>query len=93
MSPTADKIYEQIMSLSDEERAELTTRLLEATGELPHEWASAEVEAAWDDEIHRRVTAAGRGEIPTLSQEEVDIRLKAKYGFLASPCEIPANAG
>jgi hypothetical protein len=78
MSPTADKIYEQILALPDEERAELTARLLEDTGQLPHEWASAEVEAAWDDEIRRRVAAASRGEIPTLSQEDVDVRLKAK---------------
>jgi hypothetical protein len=83
MSPTADKILQQILALPDEERAELTARLLEATAESPPGWASAEIEAAWGEEIHERVAAAGRGEIPTLSQEEVDGRLKAKYGFLA----------
>ena len=82
MSPNTIKIYEEILALTEEERAELTARLQEDEGDSVNDWASDEVAAAWDEEIHRRVEACDRGEIELIPWEEVERRMNEKYGFL-----------
>lgn len=67
MSTTLKELEHQARSLSPEERARLADVLLESLRDAP----VAEIEAAWDLEIERRVAAFDRGELATFSAEEV----------------------
>jgi putative addiction module component (TIGR02574 family) len=66
MSASLKQIEEQARALSAEERAKLAESLLESL----HSPVS-EVEAAWAEEIERRVAAFDRGEIPSYPAEDV----------------------
>ncbi|MEZ4279099.1 MAG: addiction module protein [Myxococcota bacterium] len=66
MSASLKQIEEQARSLSPEERAELAESMLESL----HAPVS-EVEAAWAEEIERRVAAFDRGEMPLHPAEDV----------------------
>lgn len=66
MSASLEQIEEQARGLSAEERARLAESMLESL----HAPVS-EVEAAWTEEIERRVTAFDRGEIPSYPAEDV----------------------
>ena len=74
MSVTIEQIQAEAMKLPAEERAELADRL----------WASlepqAEIDAAWDAEIERRVRQLEAGEVETIPHETVIAELRAKYG-------------
>lgn len=61
------EIASQARSLSVEERSRLVNLLIETMHDSP----IAEVEAAWDKEIERRVAAYQRGEVETFAAEEV----------------------
>ena len=64
--PVAD-LMERAKSLGPEDRVRLVELLLETL----HEEPAADVEAAWAEEIRRRVEAYERGEVETYSAEEV----------------------
>ena len=66
MSASLEQIEEQARALSAEERAKLAESLLESL----HSPVS-EVEAAWAEEIERRVAAFDRGELPSYPAEDV----------------------
>jgi putative addiction module component (TIGR02574 family) len=66
MSASLKKIEEQAKALSAEDRAKLAESMLESL----HTPVS-EIEAAWDEEIERRVAAFDRGEIPAYAAEDV----------------------
>lgn len=66
MSTSLKKIEEQAKALSAEERAKLAESMLESL----HAPVS-EIEAAWAEEIERRVVAFDRGEIPAYAAEDV----------------------
>jgi len=53
--------------LTADERAQLAEYLLESIQDPP----LAEIEAAWDREIEERVAAYDRGELQTISAEDV----------------------
>ena len=67
MSTTLKELEHQARSLSPEERARLADVLLESLRDAP----VAEIEAAWDLEIEKRIAAFDRGELATFSAEEV----------------------
>lgn len=67
MSATFKELERQACSLSAEERARLAEFLLESLHDAP----LAEIEAAWDREIEERAAAYDRGELQTVSAEEV----------------------
>ena len=67
MSDALKELEERAQSLSAEERAQLAETLLESLQEA----ALAEIEAAWDREIEERVAAYDRGELQTISAEDV----------------------
>ena len=67
MSTTLKELEHHARSLSPEERARLADVLLESLRDAP----VAEIEAAWDLEIERRVAAFDRGELATFSAEDV----------------------
>lgn len=66
MSTSLKEIEEQARNLSAEERAKLAETMLESL----HSPIS-EIEAAWAEEIERRVAAFDRGEIPSYPAEDV----------------------
>ena len=67
MSATVNELEEQARSLSSDERARLAELLLESLRDAP----LAEIEAAWEREIEKRVAAYDRGEVQSYSAEEV----------------------
>ena len=66
MSASLKKIEEQAKALSAEERAKLAESMLESL-----HTPDSEIEAAWAEEIERRVAAFDRGEIPAYAAEDV----------------------
>lgn len=66
MSASLKRIEEQAKALSAEDRAKLAQAMLESL-HAP----VLEVEAAWAEEIERRVAAFDRGEMPTYAAEDV----------------------
>ncbi|MBX3707367.1 MAG: addiction module protein [Pseudomonadales bacterium] len=66
MSASLKQIEEQAKALSADERAMLAETMLESLYE-----PVAEVEAAWANEIDRRVAAFDRGEIDAFPAEDV----------------------
>ena len=64
---TLKEIEDQARALTPEERARLAETLLESLTAAP----IAEIEAAWDREIEVRAAAYDRGELETISAEDV----------------------
>jgi putative addiction module component (TIGR02574 family) len=67
MSDALKELEKQAKSLTADERARLAELLLESIQDSP----LAEIEAAWDREIEERAAAYDRGELQTISAEEV----------------------
>ena len=66
MSSSLEKIEAQAKALSAEERAKLAEAMLESLHS-----PVTEIEAAWAEEIERRVAAFERGESPAYAAEDV----------------------
>ena len=67
MSDALKELEKKAKSLTPDERAQLAEFLLESIQEPP----VAEIAAAWDREIEERAAAYDRGELQTVSAEEV----------------------
>jgi putative addiction module component (TIGR02574 family) len=67
MPDLVTELASQARSLPAEDRSRLVDLLLESLHESP----IAELEAAWVQEIERRVAAFGRGEVDTFPAEDV----------------------
>lgn len=67
MSDVLKELERKAKSLTADERAQLAEFLLESIQEPP----VAEIEAAWDREIEERAAAYDRGELQTISAEDV----------------------
>jgi putative addiction module component (TIGR02574 family) len=61
------ELAERGKALAPEDRSRLVDMLLESL----HEASLSEVEAAWDEEIERRLAAYDRGEVEAIDGEEV----------------------
>jgi putative addiction module component (TIGR02574 family) len=72
MSPSFHEIEEHAKSLPPEERARLAQSLLESL----RQEVTAEVEAAWEQEIEARVAAYRRGEEELIDGETVLAELR-----------------
>jgi putative addiction module component (TIGR02574 family) len=65
-----EHLYTEVALLEPSERAQLALHLLESLdGERSQ--TAEEVEAAWNEEGTRRLEAFERGEMPTISAEEL----------------------
>ena len=64
---TLKELEQQARALSPEERAKLAEALLDSLRDAP----VAEIEAAWEREIEVRAAAYDRGELQTVTAEEV----------------------
>ena len=67
MADVVAELAAQARSLAPDERSRLVELLLESLHEPP----LAEIEAAWSQEIERRVAAYDRGEVETFAAEDV----------------------
>lgn len=67
MADLVSELAERGRSLAPEDRSRLVELLLESLHEPP----LAEIEAAWDEEIRRRVAAFERGEVQTYAAKDV----------------------
>ena len=68
------ELFEEAAQLPETDRAELAGRLLESLHGEPDEG----VEAAWAEEIERRIRQIDSGEVETIPWEEVRARLHAR---------------
>jgi putative addiction module component (TIGR02574 family) len=78
MSQTAEQLLAAAMGLSDSERVALASALWESVEEEP----ACSLSPQWRTEILRRKGESDRGEGVSLSEEEVEQRLKDRYGPL-----------
>jgi putative addiction module component (TIGR02574 family) len=75
MSPQASELLERALTLSLHDRGLIIDRLVESLDQGP---AEEGVEAAWSDEIKRRVEEIQSGKAEMITGEEVDRRLAAR---------------
>ena len=74
MSPEAERLLEEALKLSDEDREVLAVILEDGVGDGSTE---EEREAAWGAEIQRRLEAVRAGEVRLIPWEEVQRELEA----------------
>ena len=72
LTPQVSEVPEKALALSTEDRGLIIDRLIES---LDNESAEEGVEAAWSDEIKRRVEEIQFGKDEMIPGEEVDRRL------------------
>lgn len=75
ITPQVSELLEKALALSTHERGQLIDRLVESLDEAH---AEEGVEAAWDEEIKRRVDDIRSGRVKTIPGEQVLGRLKAR---------------
>jgi putative addiction module component (TIGR02574 family) len=68
MTPQVSELLEKALTLSTQERGVLIDRLVESLEDEP---AEEGVEAAWDEEIKRRVDDIRSGRVKTIPGEQV----------------------
>ena len=71
MSPALDRLRTEIALLDEKERAQLAMELIESLDGPHPRLTAAEIEAAWNAEVLRRVDLLDRGEMATMSAEDV----------------------
>ncbi|HEX3553637.1 MAG TPA: addiction module protein [Thermoanaerobaculia bacterium] len=71
MSPTAEQVLQQALSLDERDRASVAGALIESL----HGQADPDAEKAWDLEIRRRVAELESGSVETIPWSEVRQRL------------------
>lgn len=74
MSSAAHKILQDVLSLPEDERAEIAARLIESLDAAP----DAGVDEAWADEIERRCAELDSGQAVTSDWEHVRRRIEAR---------------
>jgi putative addiction module component (TIGR02574 family) len=74
MSPNVEKLFREASDLPEADRAELAGRLLDSLETERDEG----VEAAWAEEIERRIRQIDSGEVKTIPWEEVRAKLYAR---------------
>ena len=77
MTAPADRVLQDALGLSEQERAEIAVRLIESL-DVASDAEAAEVEAAWAAEIERRCAALDAGTTGATAWEEVRRQIKAE---------------
>lgn len=75
LTPQVSELLEKALALSTQDRGLLIDKLIASLDEAPEEEG---VEAAWDEEIKRRVDDIRSGRVRTIPGEQVLGRLKAR---------------
>jgi len=74
MTRNVARLFDEASQLPESDRADLAARLLESLHGEPDE----DVEAAWAEEVERRVRQIEAGEVRTIPWEEVRAKLHAR---------------
>ena len=74
MARDVAELFREASELPENDRAELAGRILESLHGEPDE----DVEAAWTEEIERRIRQIDSGEVQTIPWEEVRAKLYAR---------------
>ena len=74
MTRDVAELFEEASQLPETDRAELAGRLLDSLHGVP----DAGVEAAWAEEIERRIRQVDSGEVKTIPWEDVRAKLYAR---------------
>lgn len=74
MEPTAKSILQEALTLSETDRADVAGALLQSLEPVEE----TDIDAAWREEVARRVAAADAGEIETIPWETIRDRLLAR---------------
>lgn len=77
MKATLEQVAEDISELSPQDRLELLARLIREL-ESGENLAPAEIEAAWDQEISRRLEEIDSGKVKLIPAEEVFAKIQAR---------------
>jgi len=77
MSATLEQVAEEISELSPQDRKELLARLIREL-EPEENLSAAEIEAAWDQEISRRLEEIDSGKVKLIPAEEVFARIQGR---------------
>jgi putative addiction module component (TIGR02574 family) len=75
VSPEVSELLKRALALPPESRAALAGSLLES---LDEQLAEEGIEAAWDEEIKRRIDEIDSGKVQMIPYEEVRRRLAAR---------------
>jgi len=75
MSAIANKVFEEALSLSSDERVSLVEKLLTSLN-LP---IQAEIDQLWVEEAERRVSQIERGDVELVPGDEVFAKIRRKY--------------
>jgi hypothetical protein len=75
MSTNAEKVLQEALSLALKDRGEVLERLLATFQEPPH----PELEKLWAEEAEDRIDAYDRGELGSVSAEEVFARIERQH--------------
>jgi putative addiction module component (TIGR02574 family) len=70
----AETLLKEVLSLPDNERAEIAGALLESLEPAPE----VDVETAWRQEVAARAAALEAGDVTTTSWEEIRVRFLAR---------------
>ena len=76
MSANAEKILEEALNLTPQDRAEVLERLLATFQEAP----DPKIDKLWAEEAEDRLDAYDRGELGSVSAEEVFARIDQQRG-------------
>ena len=71
------ELFREASQLPEAERADLAGRLLQSLHGEPDE----DVEAAWAEEVERRIRQVDSGEVKTIPWEEVRAKLYGEKGY------------
>jgi putative addiction module component (TIGR02574 family) len=74
MTPTVENLKQQLSLLSQDQRAELATFLLESLDP-----PDPSVEAAWQEELERRMEEMESGTFPGIPADEVFASMRSKF--------------
>jgi putative addiction module component (TIGR02574 family) len=73
MAPEVEKVYEEALKLTEDQRVALAGRLLSSVDpEIDPEW-----ESAWSDEIARRIADVDGGRVRPIPWDEVERMMQA----------------
>lgn len=82
MTPRAQKVLEEAMTLPEDERSSVAIALLDSTREFDDAEVDPGAEAAWDAEIDKRIAEIDSGKVVGLTYDEMRAQLKAKHPWL-----------
>ncbi len=82
MSMTMDQVEEALLALNRRDRAAVIQRGLRSLDDEIEETPQEEIDAAWRDELSRRIDDIESGKVKMLSHDEVFARARAEIAAL-----------